>query len=340
MGTIVAHFGRMAKYLQLSRVHGVVLATAVTVSCAGLAAPKTTVDDPSKTNLAELWSEPSDLASRSFFDGPAGRALAPAESTRYELIAVDSKGYSGGYDVRDRQGVKWSVKIGKEAQPEVTVSRVLSGLGFHQPPVYLVHDWQLDGATGVDAASLRMARFRREDETAQVVGDWSWYENPFVGTQPFQGLVVVNLMLNNWDWKTSNNKIYDLRDAQGGTTRVYVVRDLGASLGKTSFPAFLKWTPMRGMGQGSRNDVDGFEQQGFIKEIDGQQVKFHYNGIHRKLVDTITVTDVVWTARLMSRVSEEQWRDAFRAGGFTPAQQQRYVTKLQSKIREALAGPA
>jgi hypothetical protein len=149
-------------------------------------------------------------------------------------------------------------------------------------------------------------------------------------------------MLNNWDWKTSNNKIYDLRDAQGGTTRVYVVRDLGASLGKTSFPAFLKWTPMRGMGQGSRNDVDGFEQQGFIKEIDGQQVKFHYNGIHRKLVDTITVTDVVWTARLMSRVSEEQWRDAFRAGGFTPAQQQRYVTKLQSKIREALAlaGPA
>jgi hypothetical protein len=330
----------MAKLLQPIRWRGVLLVTVLTASCAGLSAPKASVD-PAKANLGELWMAPSDLATRNFFDGPSA-ALAPAESARYDLVAVDSKGYSGGYDVRDRQGVTWSVKIGKEAQPEVAVSRVLSGLGFHQPPVYLVHDWQLGGATGVDAASLRMARFRRDVEEATVVGDWSWYENPFVGTEPFQGLVVVNLMLNNWDWKTSNNKIYDVRDARTGPTRMYVVRDLGASLGRTNFPKFLKWTPMRGMGQGTRNDVEGFEKQGFIKSIDGQQVKFHYNGIHRQLVDTITVKDVVWAARLMSRVSDDQWRDAFRAGGFTAAQQQRYVEKLKSKIRDglALAGPA
>jgi hypothetical protein len=187
-----------------------------------------------------------------------------------------------------------------------------------------------------------MARFRRDSEEAKVVADWSWYENQFVGSQPFQGLLVVNVMLNNWDWKTSNNKIYDIPNAQSGPTRVYVVRDLGASLGETSFPAFLRWTPLRGMGQGSRNDVDGFEQQGFIKEVDGQKVRFHYKGIHQKLVETITLEDVVWTSRLMSRVSDQQWRDAFRAGGFTPTEQQRYVEKLKSKIREgmALAGPA
>ena len=78
---------------------------------------------------------------------------------------------------------------------------------------------------------------------------------------------------------------------------------------------------MRGMGQGSRNDVDGFEEQGFIKSVDGQKVRFHYNGIHPKLVDTISIDDVVWTSRLMSRVSDDQWRDAFRAGGFTASQQ-------------------
>ena len=111
-----------------------------------------------------------------------------------------------------------------------------------------------------------IARFRRDSEDREVVGEWSWYENPFVGTQPFQGLVVANLMFNNWDWKTSNNKIYDLHDAREGPRQVYVVRDLGASLGKTSFPSFLRWTPTRAMAQGSRNDVDGFEHQGFIKE--------------------------------------------------------------------------
>jgi|SoiMethySBSTD1v2_1073268.scaffolds.fasta_scaffold255948_1 hypothetical protein len=314
--------------------------TLLTASCAPVSGPKISLDEP-KVDFSALWIDPADLGSRNFFDGPGGQALAPAESARYELLAVDTKGYSGGYDVRDRQGVKWSVKVGKEAQPEVAASRILWGLGFHQPPIYLLRDWTLDGAS-VDPASLRLARFRRDSEEAKVVGDWSWYENQFVGSQPFQGLVVVNMMLNNWDWKTSNNKIYDIPNPQSGPTRVYVVRDLGASLGKTSFPPFLRWTPMRGMGQGSRNDVDDFEQQGFIKEVDGQQVRFHYKGIHQKVVDTITVEHVVWASRLMSRVSDEQWRDAFRAGGFTPGEQQRYVEKLKSKIREgmALAGPA
>jgi len=328
----------MGKELQRSGWRWLVGLTLLTASCAGLSAPKTSID---KVDLAALWIEPADLGSRNLFDGPGGRALAPAESARYELIAVDSRGYSGGYDVRDRQGVKWSVKTGKEAQPEVAVSRVLWGLGFHQPPIYLLNDWQLDGAA-VDPQSLQLARFRRDADDAKVVAEWSWYENPFVGSQPFQGLLVANLMLNNWDWKTSNNKIYDLASAQSGPTRVYVVRDLGASLGKTTFPALLKWTPMRGMGQGSRNDVDGFEEQGFIKSVDGQKVRFLYNGIHPKLVDTISIDDVVWTSRLMSRVSDDQWRDAFRAGGFTASQQQRYTAKLKSKIREglALAGPA
>jgi hypothetical protein len=330
----------MRKKFQLNRWAAALLLTALTGSCAGLAPPTLSTDEP-KVELSSLWLEPPDLATRNFFDGAGGPSLAPAESGRYELIAVDSKGYSGGYDVRDAQGVEWSVKIGKEAQPEVTVSRVLWGLGFHQPPVYLVNDWQLTGAS-VDQATLRKARFRRDTEDAKVVGEWSWYENQFVGSQPFQGLLVVNLMLNNWDWKTSNNKIYDRANVTDGPARVYLVRDLGASLGKTAFPAFLKWMPMRGLGQGSRNDVDGFVEQGFIKDVDGQQVSFHYNGIHRKLVDTITVNDVVWTARLMSRVSDEQWRDAFRAGGFPPVEQQRYIDKLKSKIRDglALAGPA
>ncbi len=82
-------------------------------------------------------------------------------------------------------------------------------------------------------------RFRPDLPSHQEVGDWSWYENPFVGSQPYRGLVVANLILNNWDWKTSNNKIYRLREpAAGGVNRWFVVRDVGASLGKTSYPTF------------------------------------------------------------------------------------------------------
>jgi hypothetical protein len=91
------------------------------------------------------------------------------------------------------------------------------------------------------------------------------------------------------------------------------------------------------MGQGSRNDVDDFEEQGLIKKVEGQRVRFDYRGIHDGLVDTLIVGDVVWTCRLMSRISDRQWRDAFRAGGYTDAEQRRFITKLKSKINEGLA---
>jgi hypothetical protein len=252
----------------------------------------------------------------------------------YKLVAVDAKGYSPGYDVRDAQGTLWSVKLGIEAQPELVTSRVLWGIGYHQPATYLLTKWEL---VGKEPAIQGLARFRREPADQKAVSDWSWYENPFVTTRPYKGLLVANLILNNWDWKTSNNKVYEIVDQDRERRRVYVVRDLGASLGKTTFPAFLKWTPMRGMGQGSRNDVDGFEEQGFVKSVEGQRVRFDYRGIHARLVDTLTVDDVVWTCRLMERISEEQWRDAFRAAGYQDAVQRRYIAKLKSKIQEGLA---
>jgi hypothetical protein len=279
-----------------------------------------------------LWVEPRDLESRDLLHGVGGRTFAPDPSVPFELLAVDSSGFSPGYDVRDRQGVEWSVKLGIEAQPEIVASRVLWAIGYHQPPTYLLTEWKLD-----DRGTQPAARFRRESSDQKVVADWSWYENPFVTTRPFKGLVVANLILNNWDWKTSNNKVYEAGDGRGGPRRRYVVRDLGASLGKTSFPRFLAWMPVRGMGQGSRNDVDDFEDQGFIRNVEGQRVNFDYRGIHQRVVDTVTVDDVVWTCRLMARISDRQWRDAFRAAGYGDADRQRFVTKLKSKISEGLA---
>ena len=53
------------------------------------------------------------------------------------------------------------------------------------------------------------------------------------------------------------------------------------------------------------------------------------------LVDSVKVADLRWTCELLSRISERQWQDAFRAGGYTPAQSARYVQTIQEKISEA-----
>lgn len=285
-------------------------------------------------SIAELWQEPVDLEQRDLFHGAGGAGLAPTD-TVFEFVARDTSGWSPGFDVKDANGVEWSVKLGPEAQSEVVTSRVLWAIGFHQPATYYVERWSL---TGAEAGPQSAGRFRPELPSQRVVGEWSWYENPFVDSQPYRGLVVANLLLNSWDWKTSNNKIYELAEPMRGVKRWYVVRDLGASLGRTTYPAVLKWFRLRGFGQGTRNDLPGFEEQGFIRSIDDlSRITFDYSGIYRDVVDSVTPADVRWACQLLSRLSERQWSEAFRAARYDEQHATRYISKIKQKIAQGLA---
>ena len=46
--------------------------------------------------------------------------------------------------------------------------------------------------------------------------------------------------------------------------------------------------------------------------------------------------DVRWTCALLSRLTDAQWRDAFRAGGYNSEQTARYVAKIKAKIEQGL----
>ena len=131
--------------------------------------------------IAELWQDPVDLLDRDLFHGPGGSALAPPSTDgTFEFLAFKKTGTNPGYDVKDASGRVWSVKLGIEAQPEVTTSRILWAIGYHQPATFLVEQWSLSPEAPVMAG---LARFRREQPTHKVVDEWSWYENPFVATQ-------------------------------------------------------------------------------------------------------------------------------------------------------------
>lgn len=306
------------------------------VSCVR-AVPRLVTENPSAVDVAQLWEEPLDLASRDLFHGSGGTALAPDVATPFTFVSEDRGGYSLGYDVRDPGGRLWSVKLGPEAQTEVVVSRVLWAIGYHQPPTYYLASWMLVGG---QSGTQPGGRFRPDQPDRKSVGTWFWYENDFVSTQPFKGLIVANLLLNNWDWKTSNNRVYEVEESGGGRPRrLLIVRDLGASLGRTSLSPMLRPFRIEAFKQGSRNDIDGFESQGFIEKVTGDRVSFHYRGIHGVLLNTLSPRDVVWACELMSRLSNAQWNDAFRAASYSPEESRRYVTKIKSKIAEGLGLP-
>lgn len=304
----------------------------LTFACGGRTV-RTTVSDPGAVDIAMLWQEPADLESRDLFLGAGGSAVAPDPRAQYTFIEADRTGFSPGYDLKDPRGVTWSVKLGPEAQTEVVASRILWAIGYHQVPTYYLTDWAMQGGPEGDPGP---GRFRPELPTHKVVGEWAWNENPFVNTQPFRGLIVANLIINNWDWKESNNRIYEITHDGGQVERRYMVRDLGASFGKTSSPALFEVLGSR-IAQGNRNNLEDFEKQGFITSVNGEELEFDYDGIYGHVVDTVRVADVVWTCRLLSRLSDRQWTDAFRAAGYAPDQAARFIAKLKTKIAEGLA---
>ena len=303
-----------------------VLLTLVASIGAGCAAPKmrsTLNRRPTAAEMAQLWVKPANIASRDLFWGAGGEKLAPRPGIEYKVKSFDETGMSGGWDLVDPEtGREYSVKIGVESQIEVVASRLLWAVGYHQPPTYILTKYELSGER---SGELPMTgRFRPDVEELDNVGDWSWHENPFVGTREFKGLIVLQVIMNNWDIKTQQNKIYEVK-RQGQPSRWYVVRDLGAAFGKTAWPT------------GTKGNPDDYESQQLLKRIiNNRQVEFDYDARHKELFEDITVDDVIWICELLNQITPKQYADAFRAGAYPPEVAERFISKLRSKVQEGL----
>jgi hypothetical protein len=313
------------------------LAIALSLSAVVAGASSQTARGTSEAVIEELWVDPVDLEKRDLFRGPAIGPPPPDPAKPFAFIKKDTSGRSPGYDARDANGMEWSVKLGPEAQAEVVTSRLLWAIGFHQPPMSFLDEWTVTSFAGdeSDADQSRGGRFRPELPGYKAVGDWKWDESPVSESYAMGGLVVAMMMINNWDLKTSNNKIYEATDPQVRPRRMYIVRDLGASLGSNEQAKWIRWANFR-MAQGSKNDLEDFEESGFIDKVENGFVKFSYTGPNDWIGKFITPAHVRWTAKLLSRLSDQQWQDAFRAGGYTPAESARFIKKFKEKIATGL----
>jgi hypothetical protein len=273
--------------------------------------------------LSELWVEPEDIASRNLLIGSGRPETAPSHNIEYRVLKFDPRGYSKGYDVEAPDGRKWDIKVGKESQTEIVLSRVLWALGYHQPATYFMDGWRLKDNWDLEG---RAARFRLQSDHT-VEGEWNWLDNPFESSRAFGGLIAINLLFNNWDLKNNNNRVYSLPGPDGTRIRRYVVQDLGASLGTfQTFPYLI----------GTRNEVGDFESSPFVRKVDGSKVELTYRGRHQDVIRQLRVADVIWACELMNELSDEQLDDAFKAAKYDDGTRARFVKKIRAKIREGL----
>jgi len=288
---------------------------------------RTPSTQPSREQLAELWSAPE--PNRDLYWGLGGKALAPDPKAIYTVVEIKKGGFSTGLTVTDSDDRKWSVKFPPEAPTEVVASRLLWGVGYHQPPVYYVGAWSAEGAP--DPNPQLPGRFReskpKELHGLEAHGNWSYYDNPFVGTREMNGLLVLQVMLGNSDLKDEQNFIYTLNQPFEGVQRWYVARDLGQSFGRT------------GVFEAPRGDLKIFEETPFIRGMKGPYVRFEWRGRHSVLIDHITPEEVRWICLKLHALTDQQWDDAFRAGGYAPEMANRFITRFKQKIDEGLALP-
>jgi hypothetical protein len=122
--------------------------------------------------------------SRDLFWGVGGKRLAPDPADRYTVIEIKRGGFSRGYTVTDSKDREWSVKFPPEAAPEVAASRILWGIGYHQPPLYYMVEWHAQKATSPNPQLPARFRASKPDlHGLDAAGTWSYYRNPFAGTR-------------------------------------------------------------------------------------------------------------------------------------------------------------
>ncbi len=279
---------------------------------------------PTAAQMAELWVQPD--APRDLFWGVGGKRLAPDPSVRYRVIDMKRSGYSRGYDVRGPDDREWSAKFPPEAGTEIAASRIHWGIGYHQPPIYLLSKWTADRATTPNPQLPARFREKKPDlHGLDAKEPWSYYQNPFVGTRELAGLLVLQAMLGNSDLKDDNNRIYKLDEPFEGASTWYVDRDLGQTFGRT------------GVIDAPRGDIKAFEETPFIKAVVNGRVVFDWRGRNDALLENIKPSDVRWICGRLETLTDAQWRDAFRAAGFGEDIGQRFIRRLKQKIAEGLA---
>lgn len=274
-----------------------------------------------------LWRAPEDIATRDLYLGPGGAAMKP-NLRRVRFIKEETGGYSKKYRIRDASGRVWVAKIGKEAQSETAAVRLLWAAGYVTEINYLVPRLRIPRQ-----GTFENVRLEARPSSQKRLDEWKWDENPFAGSNEFQGLKTMMVLFNNWDIKDSNNVIIFAKGKEGNELR-YVISDLGATFGKTGTLPVI-WRITR-----SRNKPEDYEKAKFIEGVrDNGMVNFRYGGKKREIFDDITVGQAKWLGELLAGLTEAQIKDAFRAANYDPEEIGILTAAVQDRIEQLRSLP-
>lgn len=296
-----------------------------------------------------LWRDPGSIPARDLRYGPGSLELAPVAP--FTFIEEDKSGESPKFDVKDARGVRWSVKLGEEAQSETTSSRLVWAVGYFAEEAYYFDNVRVKNLPRLSRGDEHVAegsvvvgaRFEPRRSHIKRGETWDWDKNPFSETQELSGLKVLMILLNNFDAREANNRIlHDQNTPLRSREAHYYVTDLGATLGRSG-----------GLGgRRTKNNLNDFLSTRFVMGVEDGAVEFDYDTRPSKLghlsvlyppyyrsevkkeksMRGIPVAHARWIGSLLSQLTDEQLRDAFRAAKYDEELVEGYVRALRVRI--------
>ena len=283
---------------------------------------------PTTIGKPVLWEDREDISKLDLYYGIGSEEEMPKPP--FQFKEEDTTGTNPKIKVIDANGVKWNIKFDEEVHAEIAASRIVWACGYMVEESYFVPSGQVRGVTKLSRAAkfVRQGSFtqglfeKRPDNVARRKNPWSWGSNPFSGTKEMSGLILVNVLLCNWDAKDSNNSILGMYDDDGHVKEWYTVADWGGSFGKMGgFTSHSKW------------DLDKFAKQPFIDGVSGNTVKLNYSG-KMSASSNVPLEHARWFARIIAQLTDDQLRQAFKAAGATAAETEGFTAQLRRKINE------
>ncbi len=304
---------------------------ALKIEQAGKAGGKQAAAPPGITaGKALLWEDRGTLTPAQVFWGAASREQNPASrlpAPPFSNFEKDNDGTSPKCRMTDKNGVKWTVKFGAEAHSDVAAPRLAWALGYGVDESYYVKVGKIEGLSAdTDLGKCKPfisadgafgeARFKRHDKESKHLkgetknkanpkdedndADWDERKNPGVPPEQLSGLLILEVMVHNWDAQPKNNKVVHIANTDGATN-LYIVSDWGASFGQMKSKGVLS---------------DYQKESSFIRKVENGTVLLKFEdviagmvGVHEK----IPLTHAQWFRKQLARLTDADVRAAFQA---------------------------
>lgn len=248
----------------------------------------------------------------------------------------------GGTDPKailvDARGVRWNAKWGREVQGEVAATRLAWAVGLNVEETYYLEDGQIDFPSrrphfrrlgsyiDKDGRFRSAARFERRDANRVNKGAWSFGKNPVTDDEGYSTVVLMDVVIANWDAKNGYNKILSVTGATG-TTDWYIVGDYGACFGK-----------MGGLLSHSTYKLrDYLQNKPVITSVSGKAVRLGFSGTNASAHSALPIEGVRLFAKRAAGLTLKQVEDAFRAANASGAELDGFAKATYQRMQQIVA---